>query len=211
MLLTSWTWSEQTSEQTAHLENLHTAIFAGGCFWCMEPPFDKLDGVVSTISGYTGGHTKNPTYEQVSKENTGHFEAVEVTYDPAKINYQTLLNVFWHNVDPLNPNGQFCDHGDSYRTAIFYQNEEQRKLAEASLKELGASNYLKAPIVTQILPAKTYYPAEDYHQDYYKKNPLRYKYYRFACARDRRLIDLWGHSAGQGGILIPETHSQDNK
>ena len=166
------------------------ATFAGGCFWCMEPPFDKLDGVISTISGYTGGKKKNPTYEEVSAGNTGHAEAVQVTYDPKKITYEKLLDVFWHNVDPLTPNRQFCDTGSQYRTAIFYYDETQKRLAEESKKAL--SKRFKEPIVTEIVPASEFYPAEEYHQDYYIKNPLRYKFYRYNCGRDQRLEVLWG-------------------
>ncbi len=202
-VLMSWAWSDQHQQTNAVQSKNKTAIFAGGCFWCMEPPFDKLDGVISTVSGYTGGHVVNPTYKQVSTDSTGHFEAVEITYDPAKVDYATLLNVFWHNVDPLTGDGQFCDKGDSYRTAIFYQNEEQRKLAEASIAELVQSTYFEMPIVTQVLPAKIFYPAEPNHQDYYQKNPVRYKYYRFACGRDKRLNELWGELATKPGELIP--------
>ena len=170
--------------------HLAKATFAGGCFWCMEPPFDKLDGVLSTISGYTGGKKKNPTYEEVSAGGTGHAEAVEVTYDPKKINYAKLLDVFWRNVDPLTPNRQFCDGGSQYRTAIFYHDETQKRLADESKKAL--SKRFKEPIVTEVVPAKEFYPAEDYHQDYYIKNPLRYKFYRYNCGRDQRLEELWG-------------------
>lgn len=170
--------------------DLAKATFAGGCFWCMEPPFDKLDGVISTISGYTGGTTKNPTYEEVSAGTTGHAESVEVTYDPKKITYAKLLDVFWHNIDPLTPNRQFCDSGSQYRTAIFYHDETQKRLAEESKKALGKR--FKKPIVTQIVPAKEFYPAEEYHQNYYIKNPLRYKFYRYTCGRDRRLEEVWG-------------------
>lgn len=166
------------------------ATFAGGCFWCMEPPFDKLEGVISTISGYTGGTKKNPTYEEVSAGTTGHAEAVEVTYDPKKITYAKLLDVFWHNVDPLTANRQFCDGGNQYRTAIFYHDENQKRLAEESKKALGKR--FKEPIVTEIVPAKEFYPAEEYHQNYYIKNPLRYKFYRYNCGRDKRLEELWG-------------------
>jgi len=166
------------------------ATFAGGCFWCMEPPFDKLDGVVSTISGYTGGTKKNPTYEEVSAGKTGHAEVVQITYDPKKITYEKLLEVFWRNVDPLTPNRQFCDVGSQYRTAIFYHDETQKRLAEESKKAL--SKRFKEPIVTEIVAASEFYPAEDYHQDYYIKNPLRYKYYRYSCGRDQRLEALWG-------------------
>jgi len=169
------------------------ATFAGGCFWCMEPPFDKLDGVISTISGYAGGKTKNPTYEEVSRGTTGHTEVVQITYDPNKITYEKLLEVFWRNVDPLTPNRQFCDVGSQYRTAIFYHDEPQKRLAEESKKAL--SKRFKEPIVTEIVAASEFYPAEDYHQDYYTKNPLRYKYYRYNCGRDQRLEALWGPAA----------------
>ena len=160
----------------------------------MEPPFDKLPGVISTTSGYTGGKTKNPTYEQVSSGTTGHAEAVEVEYDPTKVTYQKLLDVFWHNVDPTQRDGQFCDHGSQYRTAIFYQNEEQKKLAEASKAALDKGKPFKGAIVTEIVPAPEFYRAEEYHQDFYKKNPARYKIYRTGCGRDARLQALWGRS-----------------
>jgi len=166
------------------------ATFAGGCFWCMEGPFDKLDGVLSTTSGYTGGTKKNPTYEEVSSGATGHAEAVQIIYDPKKVTYAKLLEVFWHNIDPLTPNAQFCDHGSQYRSAIFYHDETQKRLAEESKKAL--SSRFRAPIVTEIVPATVFYSAEDYHQDYYKKNPLRYKVYRYSCGRDQRLEELWG-------------------
>jgi peptide-methionine (S)-S-oxide reductase len=172
------------------------ATLAGGCFWCMEPPFDKLDGVSSTISGYIGGHLANPTYEQVSDGQTGHAEAVQVTYDPAVVSYERLLEVFWHNVDPLDAGGQFCDRGDQYRTAIFYHSEEQRRQAEASKLALKEAHALPGDIVTEIVQAGEFYPAEDYHQNYYERNPIRYNYYRFTCGRDRRLESLWGDSAG---------------
>jgi peptide-methionine (S)-S-oxide reductase len=178
------------ASDNAKRTDLAKATFAGGCFWCMEPPFDKLDGVISTTSGYTGGTKKNPTYEEVSSGTTGHAEAVEITYDPAKITYAKLLDVFWHNIDPLTPNRQFCDSGSQYRTAIFYHDENQRRLAEESKKAL--SKRFKEPIVTQIVPAKEFYPAEEYHQNYYIKNPLRYKFYRYSCGRDRRLEEVWG-------------------
>jgi peptide-methionine (S)-S-oxide reductase len=169
------------------------ATFAGGCFWCMEPPYDKLDGVLSTISGYAGGKKKNPTYEEVSAGTTGHTEVVQVTYDPKKITYEKLLEVFWRNVDPLTPNRQFCDVGSQYRTAIFYHDENQKRLAEESKKAL--SKRFKEPIVTEIVRATEFYSAEDYHQDYYIKNPLRYKLYRYNCGRDQRLEELWGAAA----------------
>jgi peptide-methionine (S)-S-oxide reductase len=168
------------------------ATFAGGCFWCMEPPFDALPGVVSTTSGYTGGHKKNPTYEEVSAGGTGHAEAVEIVYDPAKISYAQLLDVFWKNIDPLTPNRQFCDVGPQYRSAIFYHDEEQKRLAETSKHALEQSRRFKTPIVTEIVPASTFYRAEEYHQDYYKKNPLRFNYYKFRCGRAARLAEVWG-------------------
>jgi len=172
-----------------------TATFAGGCFWCMEPPFDKLEGVISTTSGYTGGHKKDPTYKEVSHGSTGHAEAVQIVYDPKKVSYTKLLDVFWHNVDPTNAHGQFCDNGDQYRSEIFYHNEEQRRLAVASEQDLEKHKRFEAPIVTRIAPATTFYPAEEYHQDYYQKNPIRYKYYRYSCGRDQRLEQLWGESS----------------
>lgn len=168
------------------------AIFAGGCFWCMEPPFDKLDGVKSTTSGYIGGSKHNPSYKQVSAGVTGHTEAVEVRYDPNQVSYQTLLDVFWVNIDPLVENRQFCDSGSQYRSGIFYLNDEQQQLAEASKQRLGTAKRFDKAIVTEITAASEFYPAEDYHQDYYKKNPVRYKYYRFGCGRDKRLDQLWG-------------------
>jgi len=166
------------------------ATFAGGCFWCMEPPYDELEGVISTISGYTGGTKKNPTYEEVSAGTTGHAEAVQITYDPTKIRYEKLLDVFWRNIDPLTANAQFCDSGSQYRSAIFYHDETQKNLAEASKKRLQSR--FKQPIVTEIVRATEFYPAEDYHQDYYKKNPVRYKIYRYGCGRDQHLQKLWG-------------------
>ncbi|MBP2670406.1 MAG: peptide methionine sulfoxide reductase [candidate division NC10 bacterium] len=170
------------------------ATFAGGCFWCMEPPYDELDGVISTTSGYTGGRKQNPTYEEVSTGTTGHTEAVQVVYDPKRISYARLLEVFWRNIDPLTANAQFCDHGTQYRSGIFYHDAEQRRLAEDSKRALEASGRFKGPIVTEIVAAGTFYPAEEYHQDYYKKNPIRYKFYRAGCGRDQRLAELWGDS-----------------
>jgi peptide-methionine (S)-S-oxide reductase len=173
---------------------LATATFAGGCFWCMEPPFDHTPGVVSTVSGYTGGQKDNPTYEEVSEGGTGHAESVQVMYDPTRVSYQKLLDVYWHNVDPVDAGGQFCDRGNQYRTAIFYHDAEQKRLAEASKAALERSGRFKQPIVTQIVAASKFYPAEEYHQNYYQKNPLRYKYYRYRCGRDERLKELWGES-----------------
>jgi peptide-methionine (S)-S-oxide reductase len=175
---------------------LAKATFAGGCFWCMEPPYDKLDGVYSTTSGYAGGPEKNPTYEQVSSGTTGHAEVVQVVYDPSKVTYEKLLQVFWHNIDPTDTRGQFCDHGPQYRSAIFFADADQKRLAEASKKALESSKKLPGPIVTQIVPLDAFYPAEGYHQDFYEKDPVRYKTYRFGCGRDRRLEQLWGDQAG---------------
>ena len=170
------------------------AIFAGGCFWCMEPPFDKLPGVKSTTSGYIGGRTLRPTYEQVSAGRTGHAEAVQVRYDPTRVSYQKLLDVFWRNIDPLAVDRQFCDVGDQYRSAIFTTGAEQQRLAEASKRKLEASGRFRQPIATQVVPASKFYPAEDYHQDYYRRNPVRYKFYRYNCGRDQRLEQLWGQA-----------------
>ena len=167
------------------------AIFAGGCFWCMEPPFDKVDGVISTTSGYTGGTKVDPTYKEVSGGRTGHYEALQVEYDPARVTYQRLLEVFWRNVDPLDANGQFCDRGGQYRSAIFAADDSQRALAQASKAALDKSGKLPGRIVTEILPTTTFYAAEAEHQDYYRKNPVRYAYYRWNCGRDRRLEQLW--------------------
>ena len=166
------------------------ATFAGGCFWCLEPPFDKLAGVKSTTSGYTGGRVKHPTYAQVSAGGTGHAEAVRVVYDPARISYTKLLDVFWHNIDPLTAGAQFCDKGDQYRSAVFYHDPAQRKAAEATKQALAKR--FGRPIATEIVPSAPFYAAEDYHQDYYLKNPTKYKFYRWNCGRDQRLEMLWG-------------------
>ncbi|MBL8523913.1 MAG: peptide-methionine (S)-S-oxide reductase MsrA [Betaproteobacteria bacterium] len=174
------------------------AIFAGGCFWCMEGPFDKLSGVISTTSGYTGGQKKDPTYKEVSAGITGHTEAVEIVYDPSKVTYEKLLDVFWHNIDPLAKDAQFCDHGSQYRSGIFYVDESQKAAAEASRATVERTKTFKGTIVTEIIAATTFYPAEDYHQDYYIKNPIRYNYYRTGCGRDARLKQLWGDKAGVG-------------
>ena len=172
------------------------ATFAGGCFWCMEPPYDKLPGVLSTTSGYMGGKKRYPTYEEVSSGITGHAEVVQVAYDPSKVSYEKLLEVFWVNVDPTVDDRQFCDRGTQYRTAIFVHTPEQRKAAEASKAALEKSKPFKEPIVTPIVDAGEFWPAEDYHQDYYLKNPARYTYYRTGCGRDARLKQLWGGKAG---------------
>lgn len=174
------------------------AIFAGGCFWCVEADFDKVPGVVSTTSGYIGGTNANPTYSEVSSGSTGHAEAVKIVYDPKAVSYGKLLYVFWRNVDPLTREGQFCDFGTQYRTAIFYTNDEQKRLAEASKAELEKSGRFKRPIVSEIVPTGTFYPAEAYHQNYYRTNPVRYNLYRFNCGRDGRLEELWGKEAGGG-------------
>ena len=171
------------------------ATFAGGCFWCMEGPFDKLEGVISTTSGYIGGHTEDPTYPEVSSGATGHAEAVQVEYDPDKVSYERLLTTFWHNIDPLVRNRQFCDVGSQYRSAIFYHDEHQKALAEESKRALEQAVFGK-PLATEVVAAGRFYAAEDYHQDYYMKNPLRYKYYRFSCGRDQRLKQIWGDAAG---------------
>lgn len=172
--------------------NTAKATFAGGCFWCMEPPFDQLDGVISTTSGYTGGQSKNPTYEQVSAGGTGHAEVVEIVYDPKRVSYEKLLEVFWKNIDPTVRNAQFCDTGNQYRSAIFYHDDEQKRLAEASKAALEKSKPFAGAIVTEIVRASEFYPAETYHQDYYLKNPIRYSFYRSGCGRDQRLKELWG-------------------
>lgn len=172
--------------------NIQTAVFAGGCFWCMEPPYDKLEGVLKTTSGYSGGKVPNPTYEQVSGGGTGHAEVVQITYDADKISYQQLLDVFWKNVDPLDGGGQFCDRGDQYRSAVFYGNAEEKRLAEASKQRVAQQ--LGKSIATQVVPEATFYEAERYHQDYYQRNPVRYKYYRYRCGRDQRLEEVWGRS-----------------
>jgi peptide-methionine (S)-S-oxide reductase len=172
------------------------ATFAGGCFWCMEHPFDQLSGVVSVTSGYTGGQKKNPTYEEVSAGGTGHAESVQILYDPSKISYEKLLAVYWHNIDPTVKDRQFCDSGHQYRSAIFYHTEEQRKMALKSREALQMSKPFQGQIVTEITSATEFYPAEDYHQHYYKKNPIRYRFYRSSCGRDNRLKELWGNQAG---------------
>ncbi len=182
----------QTAKPSA--QGTAKATFAGGCFWCMEHPYDKLPGVISTTSGYMGGKTKNATYEQVSTGTTGHAEVVQVEYDPAKVSYETLLEVFWRNIDPTQRNGQFCDHGSQYRSGIFYHNPEQQRLAAASKAALDKTKPFKGEIVTEVTPAADFYRAEEYHQDFYKKSPTRYKIYRSGCGRDARLQALWGRA-----------------
>jgi len=170
------------------------AYFAGGCFWCMEEAFEKVDGVIAAVSGYMGGTVANPSYEDVSSGRTGHAESVEVQYDPSKVTYTQLLEAFWRNVDPITPNAQFCDHGTQYRAAIFYQTEQEKRLAEESKQAIEQAKRFSQPIVTQIASAAPFYAAEDYHQDFYKKNPIRYKFYKYNCGRAQRLEDLWGKS-----------------
>lgn len=183
-------FSVAATAQAPRPASVATATFAGGCFWCMEAPFDKLDGVISTTSGYTGGKVKNPTYEQVSSGRTGHTEAVEIRFDPNKVSYAALVEVFWRNIDPTVSNRQFCDSGSQYRSAIFFHDEAQKKLALSTKARIESEKGWK--IKTEIVPASTFYPAEEYHQDYYLKNPVRYKYYRGGCGRDARLSELWG-------------------
>jgi peptide-methionine (S)-S-oxide reductase len=188
MLSSTLVYSDSKTDEAA----LSKATFAGGCFWCMEPPFDKLDGVISTTSGYIGGAEKNPTYAEVSAGLTGHAEAVQIVYDPKKITYQQLLDVFWINIDPTVKDRQFCDQGHQYRSGIFYHDAEQQKLAEASKQQVERTKSFDGEIYTEITPATEFYPAEDYHQNYYQENPIRYKFYRYGCGRDQRLKELWG-------------------
>ena len=180
-------------------EKLRTAVFAGGCFWCMEPPFDKLPGVKATTSGYTGGRTENPSYGEVSAGGTGHTEALKVTFDPAQVSYETLLEVFWRNHDPLTGDAQFCDRGTQYRPGIYFAGPEQEAAAKASLETYRAR--FDRPVLTEVEPAGPFYDAEGYHQDYYLTNPLKYKYYRYGCGRDARLKEVWGEEAGAPQII----------
>jgi len=174
------------------------AIFAGGCFWCVESDFDQVPGVLRTVSGYTGGSVKNPTYDTVSGGGSGYREAVRIVFDPKKVSYDKLVDIFWRSVDPTNDGGQFCDRGESYKTAIFANSAEHKHIAEASKERLVKSGILKRPVVSPIEAAGTFYPAEDYHQNYYKKNPLRYKFYRYSCGRNARLKEVWGKQAMRG-------------
>lgn len=177
---------------TAAQAETQLAVFAGGCFWCMEKPFDEIEGVKSTVSGYIGGHKKNPSYRQVSAGRTGHTEAVEIKYDPALVSYSRLLQIFWRNIDPFDAKGQFCDKGSQYRSGIFYHGQAQKQAAEASLAALMNGKLQGREIATEITAASRFYPAEGYHQDYYQKNPVRYNYYRYSCGRDKRLRQIWG-------------------
>ncbi len=174
-----------------------TAILAGGCFWCLEADYEKLDGVVDVVSGYTGGHVDNPTYEQVSSGTSGHIEAVTVTYDTNKLDYSRILDYFWHHIDPTRDDGQFCDRGSQYRPAIFYQNQKQYQQALASVERINKSKPFKAVLKVELIKASHFYPAESYHQDYYKKNPYRYRFYRYTCGRDARVKALWGERIRQ--------------
>lgn len=183
--------SPNRSEKMSHNKNHQLATFAGGCFWCMVGPFEEIPGVIKIVSGYTGGHTKNPTYEEVCSESTGHIEAVQITFDPAVLPYQKLLEMYWQQVDPTDADGQFFDRGESYRTAIFYHSEEQKREAEESKKKLAKSGRFERDILTPILSANTFYPAEEYHQDYHKKNPAHYKAYRQGSGRDLFLRRYW--------------------
>jgi peptide-methionine (S)-S-oxide reductase len=185
-------WNVQSTSLAVAGATSGKAYFAGGCFWCMEEVFEKLEGVLSATSGYMGGTVSNPTYEEVSAGRTGHAESVEVVYDPAKVSYQKLLDAFWRNVDPITPNAQFCDHGNQYRSAIFFQTEDEKRASDASKQAIEQSRRFKEPIVTQIVLAPQFYPAEEYHQDFYKKNPIRYKLYKYNCGRAQRLEELWG-------------------
>ena len=185
-------WTVQPTSQAA-ADVIHgKAYFAGGCFWCMEEAFEKVEGVLSATSGYMGGTVANPSYEEVSAGRTGHAESVEVIYDPSRVSYQKLLDAFWRNVDPITPNAQFCDHGSQYRAAIFYQTDEEKRASDIFKQAIEQSKRFKEAIVTQIVPAAQFYPAEEYHQDFYKKNPVRYKFYKYNCGRAQRLEELWG-------------------
>ncbi len=198
LLLSAGLSPSTTSLAGAAEHELEVATFAGGCFWCVESDFDNVAGVVRTISGYTGGAVSDPTYEQVSAGGTGHREAVQIFYDPKRVGYATLLEIFWRSVDPTDAGGQFCDRGESYETAIFANSLEQKQGAEVSKGALQRSAVLGRPVVTPIEVAGPFYPAEDYHQDYYKKNPLRYNFYRYRCGRDARIEELWGEDAFRG-------------
>ncbi len=186
------TLSVQTISQAAANATQGKAYFAGGCFWCMEEVFENVEGVLSVTSGYIGGTVARPSYEEVSAGRTGHAESVEVVYDPAKVSYQKLLDTFWLNVDPITPNAQFCDHGSQYRSAIFFQTDEEKHTSETSKQAIEQSSRFNDQIVTQIVMASQFYPAEEYHQDFYKKNPIRYKFYKYNCGRAQRLETLWG-------------------
>jgi len=184
--------------------SLQKATFAGGCFWCLEGPFEAQKGVVEVLSGYSGGHKENPTYEEVSMGKTGHMEAIQVVFDPKQVSYEKLLEIFWHQIDPTDPSGQFVDRGPQYRAAVFYHNEEQKRLAEKSKEELGKSGRFEKPIVTPVIAFENFYPAEDYHQGYYKTNPLRYKFYRMNSGRDQYLDQAWKNQEKGGAPMKPK-------
>ena len=193
-MLLIWLFSVPAFAETATEPKLESVVLGGGCFWCIEADYEKLDGVVDVISGYAGGHVKNPTYQQVSAGGSGHIEVVKVIYDANKINYSQILDYFWRHVDPTRDDGQFCDRGSQYRPAIFYQDEAEKKLAIASTKKTEETKPFEQTLKVELIQADTFYPAEDYHQDYYKKNPVRYNFYRFNCGRDARVEQLWGES-----------------
>jgi peptide methionine sulfoxide reductase msrA/msrB len=180
------------SQPTDFQKGYDLATFAGGCFWCMEPVYKKLSGVIKVVSGYTGGTTINPTYEEVSSGTTGHYEAIQISFDPSKVSYIDLLDIFWHQIDPTDPNGQFVDRGTQYQTAVFYYNPEQKKIAEESILALNESKKYPKPIVTKVIPATVFYPAEEYHQDFYNKSPLQYQTYRYHSGRDEFIEKIWG-------------------
>jgi methionine-S-sulfoxide reductase len=193
-MLIAWFLSIPAFADTTADAKLESVVLAGGCFWCIEADYEKLDGVVDVVSGYAGGHVENPTYKQVSAGSSGHIEVVKVTYDANKINYSQILDYFWRHIDPTRDDGQFCDRGPQYRPAIFYQNEAQKELAIASIKQIEQTKPFAQPLKVELIQASTFYPAEDYHQDYYKKNPVRYNFYRYSCGRDARVEQLWGES-----------------
>ncbi len=198
LLLSAGGATGTTSDSPAAESDLEVATFAGGCFWCVESDFDNVTGVVRTTSGYTGGHFADPTYEDVTAGGTGHLKAVQIFFDPNKVSYEILLDVLWHSVDPTDGGSQFCDRGESYKTAIFANSPEQKRLAEESKRELALSSALTQAIVTAVEDAGPFYPAEEYHQDYYNKNPLRYNWYRYGCGRDARIKEIWGEDALRG-------------
>ncbi len=193
LLLAMFSFSAFSEPDQATSTQTETALLAGGCYWCIEADFEKLEGVKEAISGFAGGHTENPTYKQVSAGGTGHIEVVEVIYDPKVVNYSQILDYFWKHIDPTRDDGQFCDNGPSYRPAIFYT-EDQKDLTIASKKNIEKTKPFSDPIKVELIEASTFYAAEDYHQDYYKKNPIRYRYYRHGCGRDKRVEQLWGKS-----------------